>query len=174
MKFTREWNRLSNNQIDKKCVRKHWNSDIGSKFYNSLLDQTLVNLWQLLKSNEDDDQKINTFDLKFRRLIINGAKEAGAFSFGTRRSRKNAWFDKECQYIKQKYKKICKVYGKDNQMSKRIALKEYKKKSFFPDFNQKIVRMRRASPRDYWSLLASLKSKKKDPNVELKELHEHF
>ena len=34
--------------------------------------------------------------------------------------------------------------------------------------------MRRASPRDYWSLLASLKSKKKDPNVELKELHEHF
>ena len=66
-------------QLDKKCVRKHWNSDIGSKFYNSLLDQTLVNLWQLLKSNEDDERKINTFDLEFRRLIINGAKEAGAF-----------------------------------------------------------------------------------------------
>ena len=167
-------------QPDKKCVRKYWNSDIGSKFYNSLLDQTLVKVWQLLKSDGDDEPKFNTFDSEFRRLIINGAKEAGAFSFGTRRSRKNAWFDKECQYMKRKYKRICRVSGKDNQMTKRIALKEYKKffikkkSSFLADFNEKIVRMRTASPREYWSLLASLKSKKKDPNVELKELHEQF
>ena len=177
----------------KKYKIKPWEPEKKESYQSNMNEQKLIEIENKLidyKNNPEniDIETINSVVDELGGIFL----ESGIITFGKKVIRKNnpnrsnndkPWFDQECKFARQNYRKLKKRFKNKNSLQNKInmarAEKNYKNtldtkyKRFCNKLTDEISKYSKQDPKKFWRLLGKHK-RSKQPNIEIESLYNFF
>ena len=181
------------NAIPQKMKIKPWDPEKKEQYQSNIKEEKLLLLENKLinyKNNLEniDIETVNSVVDELGAIFV----ESGLITFGkkdtqkynTKRSKNDKpWFDHECKFARQNYRKLKKRFKHKNNLQNRInmttAEKNYKNildtkyKRFCKKLTDEISKYSKDDPKKFWTLLGKHK-RSKQPNIEIESLYNFF